>query len=362
MVVNTLRQALFVVLLIVAMLSNNTFIANTRGSAERATNAGNISQITLDRKVSDFTYDFGQAREGMVLHHALRIYNPSSEEIVIADVKTDCSCTIVGQRPRSLRPMFTTDIPVEIRLVGNASGLFERKVTIGLENSGYIKLRIKGRVAREYPKRIGFGDIKQGGCHVKEFTLTPPTGVNVNVKEIRYDKKFFEIAANKGGNRSNVISFRIQAQRQIPTGAFSKRMTIVTDDTIMPEKTVRLEGYVLDWLETKKKRLFLVLGDLKKGQTVTKRITVSSPYNKKISQLKITASNPDVLKYKIVKMSEDYTSAELDVLLDNKQNDDVRFISEKLTVEAKVDGKLRQLEILVNAIVPKSFPVLKAKN
>lgn len=354
MVVYTLRQALFVVLLIVAILSNDTFIAITRGGAEEATNAVSISQITLDSKVSDFTYDFGQAREGMVLRHALRIYNPSSEEIGIVDVKTDCTCTIPGQRPKSLLPMFTTTVPLEIRLAGNSSGLFERKVTIGLENSDDITLRIKGRVAREYPKHISFGNIKQGECQVKEFTLTPPPGINVNVKEIHYDKKFFKITANKGDNGSNITSFRVQTQSKIPTGAFSKRMTILTDDPFMPEKTLSCDGYVLDWLETTKKRLFL--GALRKGQAVTRRITISSPYNKKISQLKITSSNPDVLNYKIAKMREDYTSAELDVLLDNKQNVDVRFISEKLKVEAKVDGKLRQLEILVLATVLKSLP------
>ena len=348
MLFKVLRQALMSTVLAILIANNNTFTSITEGSVEKGIGESSITQINIGSRVSEVAYDFGQAREGMVLRHTLKIYNPLSEEIKIINIKTECACTVLGERPQLLRPMSATDIPIEVRLRAKASGLFEKKIVIGIENNKDIKLKIKGWVAREYPRRIDFNKIKQGECHIKEFAFAPPDDVHVNVKKILYDKKFFAISANNSGMESNTINFKIQVQRKIPTGTFSKRITIITDDTIMPNKTIMIKGYILDWLETTKKRLFL--GELKKEQTVSRKFTIYSPYNKRISQLKIISSKPGVLNYEIARISDDYTSVEVDVRLENKQNSNVRYINEKLIVEANVEGERRQITIPVLAI------------
>jgi hypothetical protein len=65
-----------------------------------------------------YTWNFGQAKEGVVLKHAFIFKNDSKTTINVKDVQTSCGCTVSKIAKKNILPGESTSIEVEFNTKG----------------------------------------------------------------------------------------------------------------------------------------------------------------------------------------------------------------------------------------------------
>lgn len=96
-----------------------------------------------------YTWNFGQAEEGVVLKHAFIFKNESKKTINIKDVQTSCSCAVSRVTKKAVLPGESTSIEVEFDTKGY-SGPVKQYIYLNTDNldNPIIRYIIKADVVR----------------------------------------------------------------------------------------------------------------------------------------------------------------------------------------------------------------------
>ncbi len=97
----------------------------------------------------DYTWDFGQVKEGAVLKHDFSLKNVTGRVLNIKDINTSCGCTTSGTKQKSLKPGESTLIEVKFNSKGY-SGNVEQFVYVNTDDldNPVVKFIIKAYVAK----------------------------------------------------------------------------------------------------------------------------------------------------------------------------------------------------------------------
>lgn len=108
-----------------------------------------LSPTTMEFK--DSVYDFGEGVKGNHVVHTFEFTNTGKNDLVIADAKAGCGCTVPEWPKEPIKPGATGVIKVDYN--GSGSGRVNKTVTVTanttpptrvLTITGYIKEEVKG--------------------------------------------------------------------------------------------------------------------------------------------------------------------------------------------------------------------------
>lgn len=110
----------------------------------------NQSQITDQAEITDQNlWDFGQAKEGVILKHDFVLRNESGNILNIKDVNTSCGCTVSKVAKKVLLPDESTLIEVQFNTKGY-SGPTQQYIYVHTDNldKPILRLIIKADVVK----------------------------------------------------------------------------------------------------------------------------------------------------------------------------------------------------------------------
>lgn len=204
------------------------------------------------------TYDFGAARQGVILEHTFQVTNPGTAPLKVTRVQTTCGCTAAKvAKDTVVEPGKSLELPVKLNLRGK-KGAVESKVIVNYADGATPdEIVLSGTVAEEYPSAVDFPKVRRGEQPEQVVTLAtfpgqPPLAVN----EIRHDPDRFEVSS-RPGEKDGTIDLIVKPAANAPYGSVVDQIVVNTNDADAPEKTITLRAHIQKPLEAAERRLVL---------------------------------------------------------------------------------------------------------
>lgn len=209
--------------------------------------------------VDDSRHDFGTIQEGDVARHVFTISNTGDGPFTLTAVRPSCGCTTPEWTTDPLLPGEEGAIAVEYDSEG-LPGAFEKLVSVESDaNPDRVLLYIKGYVE---PRSLAGGDtlgslvfkgvgtplpiISPGDPLAHTLTIKNISEHPIRIREIRTDAEHVSVEAPEDailpGDMVDVsVAFDTSQMR---AGPFSHRIDLITTDSKLPIKEIRLTGLV----------------------------------------------------------------------------------------------------------------------
>ena len=262
-----------------------------------------VSSKSGEAPLSDQTerlYNFGCARNGATINHTFILKNTSKNTWHITGSQSSCGCTVVKNlRSTSVRAGGAIPVPVEMSLLGK-QGRVASTVAINVENQQPIVFTLEGEVLAELPASVDFGKIKKGVQETRDFELTPlPEQPIPEILALHFDRKYFYCSALTRSRET--LPFRVTLQSDIPYGYFNVPITIETNDSDAPTKSLFVKGYIYMPVEVSRRQL--VFGDVTR-RAREEEVKIWSPYEEELRAVDGTCEPAESFTWKL-KTGED---------------------------------------------------------
>ncbi len=236
------------------------------------------------------TFDFGNARQGAVLHHTFQVANNGKGPVTVGRVQTTCGCTVATvKKDTVVEPGKSLDVPVDLNLRGKHNPV-ESKVIVNYAGDVIPdELVLKGSVSAEYPDVVTLPKVKRGEQPEQVVTLsTYPGQPPLAVQDIAFDPAKFEVTS-KPGAKVGTVDVVFKPALGAPYGSVTDQVVIKTNDAEAPEKPIAVRTHVLKPLEATQPWLMLRPG--KEGEPVAGIAEFKSTYGEPISDVKASVTH-----------------------------------------------------------------------
>ncbi|MCB0749544.1 MAG: DUF1573 domain-containing protein, partial [Ignavibacteriae bacterium] len=88
-----------------------------------------FSNAQPEIKLSKYNHNFGNVKEGEVLHTVIEVSNSGLDDLEIKDVKSSCGCTAALMSSKVLKPNEKADLKIDFN-TKNLNGQIARTVTL----------------------------------------------------------------------------------------------------------------------------------------------------------------------------------------------------------------------------------------
>lgn len=238
-------------------------------------------------------YDFGERLVGETVTHTFEIENPDSYPLHIK-VKPHCSCTLLETVPEVIEPKTRCTIPVEVNLKTEGDNVGAR-VLVHIEGRKPLTLLVKGRVIRQCPDVVSFGEVLRGRNVEKTFVIKQLADEEeLSIIRIEQEKDYYDIECVREPERGDVwvtVSLKTDNMRW---GYFKDQIRFLTNTQRVPVKKITMEGYVVGAIEIKPSIISYGVIDLQRPEIV-KELMLHAPYGDSIIIDQVGVTPDDVL-------------------------------------------------------------------
>ena len=233
-----------------------------------------------DLRCNAYKWDFGFIEEGQQAGHTFTLENKANEELVISKAETSCTCT-------------QAFLPKELRIPPGGKG----EVVVGFDSSGreggqsqivyihsndpitpVVQLRIGGVIKPiRLPvsaRSLTFGTVKKRDGATREFSIRDPGDNSLMVSEVASDSPLLKTTLTHEDKQGLIYHVKAELKPGPPIGEFKGKITVHSNHPVEPVVEIPVTAQVIGDLETFPNQFFL--GLLKKGQSVSKTITIST--------------------------------------------------------------------------------------
>ncbi|MBM3290295.1 MAG: DUF1573 domain-containing protein, partial [Candidatus Hydrogenedentes bacterium] len=252
---------------LVAVLVLAVASCNRSGAPERAKKIEHRTQ----------TFDFGEARQGSVVHHTFRVANAGPQPMTVSKVQTSCGCTVATVKAGAvIGPGESLDVPVDLSLQGKKNPIESSVVVNYADGAVPDQLVLKGKVGEEYPGTVAFPDIKRGDRPEQVVTLsTYPGQPALEIKEIVNDAAKFDVTS-RPGTKDGAVDIVVKPATNIAYGPVSDKLIVKTNDAGAPDKLIAVRAKVAKLLEPARRTM--IIHPNKDGGPVTAVAEFTSTY------------------------------------------------------------------------------------
>ena len=233
-----------------------------------------------DLRADAYIYDFGFIEQGEQAGHVFTLENKGVENLVLSKVETTCSCTQAFlPKETTIPPGAKCEMTVGFDSTGREGG--QSQIVYIHSNdpiSPVVQLRIGGVIKPvRLPmsaRSLQFGTVRKRQGATKEFSVRDPGDNSLAVSEVTSDSPFVKATLTRDEKDGLVYLVKAKLQPGTPIGEFRSKLTIHSNHPKEPVVEIPVSAEVIGDIETFPNQFFL--GLLKKGQTVSKTITLST--------------------------------------------------------------------------------------
>jgi len=140
-------------------------------------------------QTEEYSWDFGQVKEGLILKHDFLLKNKSQKTLNITGTNTSCGCTVSKVGKNTLSPAEETLIEAKFNSAGY-SGAVTQYIYVNTDNpeNPILKFTVKAQVIKspEGPYATwNFGEIKEGEIVRHNFVLKNESKNPLNIIEVK---------------------------------------------------------------------------------------------------------------------------------------------------------------------------------
>jgi hypothetical protein len=201
------------------------------------------------------TFDFGTALQNEKIRHQFRLLNESSNEVVVAGLRTTCSCTVTESNlvGTEIAPQSSIFVPATYD-TGNRDGDVSSSVLVLVISKGSryeLEATIRGSIFSDFtidPSFVDFGKVKPGEIVTRTISFRPKAIKSVIIHKPAATNDFFTVSLNHETNSTQaVIEFHAPPIPREQT--FSDLLQFPTSSERVPVAKVYVRGEVVPNIE-----------------------------------------------------------------------------------------------------------------
>lgn len=206
-------------------------------------------------------HNFGDVQEGTIATHTFTFKNEGKKPLRLLGVRPSCGCTTPEYSREPVAPGGTGHIKVAYDSNGRP-GIIDKTVSVSTDGDpNFVVLTIKGAVLNDKVKgpdltQLGNLLLNEGSIDAKsvpiggnfshsiEYQVTGTKGVKILGFEAPDDieVKHFQYTAQPQEIFQFTVYLKPNSTRR--PGTFNDAVTLITDDTVMPRKTIFVSGII----------------------------------------------------------------------------------------------------------------------
>jgi hypothetical protein len=197
----------------------------------------------------EYVFDFGEKAAGEVVEHVFKIRNDGWSDVIIEDLRPDCSCVVAKQADTVIHPGASMEVPVRISLRNRRGSLRSQLViTSNDPNKRYVVLKIEGTVTCKLasnPTRLDLGTLGPGS-RVQEtieiYTIEPESPFGIIKVWSDSTQLETELQTVKEGRTFRLC---VHTTPMLPAGTWNARIFIRSDIQNEPDIVVPVSARVV---------------------------------------------------------------------------------------------------------------------
>ncbi|MEM9588527.1 MAG: DUF1573 domain-containing protein [Planctomycetota bacterium] len=239
---------------------------------------GTASANWADQAFPVKTHNFGTVAVSSKTEFRFPIRNPLNQPMHIRTVRASCGCTTPIVETPTIQPGGEGSLLARFN-TPTFRGKKGATLTVVIDKPYYaeVRLRVDGYIRSDmvfHPGAIEFGSVDQGQFNEKTATVYYAGRSTWKILGVQANQPWIKgtaIETTRGGGRVN-YSIQVTLDPSAPAGFFQDELVVTTNDRSMPRVPLRISGRIESALTISPQSI--ALGDLKPGQTMTKRLVV----------------------------------------------------------------------------------------
>jgi hypothetical protein len=224
-------------------------------------------------------HDFGTVVRGTKPQYTFTIQNLYQEEVHIQSVSTSCGCTSASITKNTLKTHEKAGIVATLN-ADSFLGSRSATITVRISRPYYaeVQLHVSGTILTSglimEPDQLVFGSVAEGQPSEKtvELTYQGDSSWKITALKVTSDAIEAEAAEVSRSGGKVVYSMTVRVKDSAPAGYLKEMVTIVGTDRSQTQRFLEVQAQVEGGIVVRPQQL--VLGVLKPGESVTKRVVV----------------------------------------------------------------------------------------
>lgn len=236
------------------------------------------------------SHDFGTVARASNTEFRFKIKNLYEEDVHVQSVRSSCGCTDPTIKKATLKTFETGEIVAKFN-TRTFQGQHSATLTVVIDKPFYaeVQLQVYGNVRSDvvfHPGSVQFGSVDQGTASEKRISISYAGRDNWQITDVRsgYPHLEVELEEKSRGNRRVKYELLVRLKEDAPAGYIHDQLVLVTDDKTNLRIPLDVEGLVKQAITVSPQQM--VLGDVSKGSTVSKKLVVKGKTPFKILSVK----------------------------------------------------------------------------
>jgi hypothetical protein len=225
-------------------------------------------------------HDFGTVARGAKSDFSFKLKNIYKETLHISGVRSSCGCTTPTITKDTVPTLETSEIIASLNtksFLGNKSATIT--VTFDQPFVAEVQLRVQGNIRGDVvftPGVVQLGSVDQGTTSEQRVSVTYAGRADWSILDVQSTNAHFEVEMDEISRDGGRVAYNllVRLKGDAPSGYLSDELVLVTNDSNAQRIPLAVEGRVVSDLTITPASLFL--GEVAKGQSVTKKLVVRS--------------------------------------------------------------------------------------
>lgn len=236
-------------------------------------------------------HDFGTVALGSKTEYVFEFTNLYKEDVHVSSVRTSCNCTIPSVGIASAKSWEKGAIVAKFNTGGGFLGQRGATVTVTFDKPYFaeVQLSVSGHIRSDVvfnPGSVNFTDVDLGSELTRSIAVEYTGRSDWRITDVRSGNSALEVELKDPSMTAGKVRYEmfVKLKGNAPEGRINDFLSLITNDQSTTNVKIPVEGRVLAPLTVSPQSL--VLGTLKSGETVTKKVLVTAKQPFKVLAIK----------------------------------------------------------------------------
>jgi Protein of unknown function (DUF1573) len=252
----------------------------------------------VEKMLSEQEHDFGTVARGADTVYKFPIKNIYKQDLQLVSVHSSCGCTTPTLENTTLKTGETGYIVATFN-TRTFSGIHAATLTAevawddnGVHRQGEAQVRVHGNIRTDIvflPGAVKFDSVDQGAKAEQKVRVTYAGRSDWKVTDVRGASEALEVELTETQRYSGRVAYDllVRMKDSAPAGYFNEQLVLITNDDQNPRIPMQVEGRVVPQISVAPESL--MLGEVARGEQVSKKILVRGKQPFKILNMKCDA-------------------------------------------------------------------------
>ena len=236
------------------------------------------AQVWASKMFDKLDHDFGVVARGSDTVFKFEVKNIYKEDIELGSVRSSCGCTAASIENPVIKTYGSGFIVAKFN-TRTFTGIHSATLTVQIIKPypAQVQVRVHGNIRGDVvfePGSIDFTTVEQGSEHTRMLNVSHAGRSSWMVTDVRSGSDFLAAELVERQRYAGRVSYDlvVRLKDNAPPGFLKEQLVLVTNDGSNPLIPIDVTGKVTAELTVAPENL--VLGDVPRGETITKRLLV----------------------------------------------------------------------------------------